>query len=216
MLTTKEEQANFVKQTRENSRLSVRDFASKLGVSGSYISQVENKKSALSPEIKEMILQVYKDFTNVKQNFENGLSDFVELPVKSNITASMGYGVDVIEENQTSTYAFSKKLLSDIGANPKCSDVIFSAGDSMYPTIEGGDCLVVDRSKTEIYDGKIYCVRIDNQLYAKRLQKIPPQTIKVISDNNDKYDPFYIDLSQDTNFDFTVIGEVKWWSRVAR
>ena len=167
-------------------------------------------------DIYNQISDIYKDFKNIRQNFESGLNEFVNLPVKSEVNASMGYGVEVINENQTGTYAFSRKLLSDIGANPKYSDVIFSSGDSMYPTIEGGDCLVVDKSKTDIYDGKIYCVRIDGQLYAKRLQKIPPDKIKVISDNKEKYDPFYVDLSKNIDYDFAVIGEVKWWSRVAR
>lgn len=215
MQTEQEIQSQFVKETRYNSRLSLRDFGEKIGVSGSYISQVEKGQTPLSPKVKDLILEVYKDFTTVKEKFNNE-KDFINLPVKSEITASMGYGVDVVDESQTGTYAFSQKLLKDIGANPKYSDVIFSSGDSMHPTIEGGDCLGVDKSKTEIYDGKIYCVRIDGQLYAKRLQKIPPNKIKVISDNKDKYDPFYIDFSQDIEFDFAVIGEVKWWSRVAR
>lgn len=170
----------------------------------------------LDDAFKNKILKVKDDFQQIKQNYKNKLSEFVSLPVKNDVTASMGYGVEVFNETQSGTYQFSKKLLNDIGANPNYSDVIFSSGDSMYPTIDGGDCLVVDKSKTEIHDGKIYCVRIDGQLYAKRLQKIPPQKIKVISDNKDKYDPFYVDFSKDINFDFAVIGEVKWWSRVAR
>lgn len=215
MLTEQETQSNFVKEVRFNSRLSLRDFGKKIGVSGSYISQVEKGQTPLSPKVKELIKEVYKDFTDVKKQFIMD-NNFVKLPVKNEVTASMGYGVSIENENMTGTYSFSKKLLNDIGANPLYSDVIFSSGDSMYPTIEGGDCLVIDKSKTEIYDGKIYCVRIDGQLYAKRLQKIPPNKIKVISDNKDKYDPFYIDFLQDIDFDFAVIGEVKWWSRVAR
>ena len=85
----------------------------------------------------------------------------------------------------------------------------------MYPTIEGGDCLVVDKSKTDIYDGKIYCVRIQDKLYAKRLQFLPPNKVNVISDNP-KYKPFEVDLSKELDYDFAVVGEVKWWSRVAR
>jgi phage repressor protein C with HTH and peptisase S24 domain len=85
----------------------------------------------------------------------------------------------------------------------------------MYPTIEGGDCLIVDKSKTDIHDGKIYCVRIEGQLYAKRLQLLPPKTILVISDNP-KYKSFEVDFSKTIDFDFAIIGEVKWWSRVAK
>jgi phage repressor protein C with HTH and peptisase S24 domain len=201
-------------------KITQEDIAKVLGITKSAVNNRIARKQALKDfeilklddAFKNKILKVQKDFNQIKEDFEN----FVNLPVKNEVTASMGYGVEVVDETQTGTYQFSKKLLRDIGANPNYSDIIFSAGDSMYPTIEGGDCLVVDKSKTDIYDGKIYCVRIDGQLYAKRLQKIPPNKIKVISDNKDKYDAFYVDLSQDVNYDFTVIGEVKWWSRVAK
>lgn len=170
---------------------------------------------AFKNEIKKQIEQVKKGFSEIRQNYENGLNEFINLPVKNNVTASMGYGVEVFDETQTGTYSFSKKLLRDIGADPKYSDVIFSSGDSMNPTIEGGDCLVVDKSKTQIYDGKIYCVRIQDKLYAKRLQFLPPNIINVISDNP-KYKSFEVDLSKELDYDFAVVGEVKWWSRVAR
>ena len=85
----------------------------------------------------------------------------------------------------------------------------------MHPTIQGGDSLLIDRSKTEVHDGRIYCVRIDGQVYAKRLQKIPPATIVVISDNP-KYKSFEINLSAELDYDFEIIGEIKWWGRIAR
>jgi phage repressor protein C with HTH and peptisase S24 domain len=172
-------------------------------------------KVKLSDDIRDKILKVNHDFQQIKQRFEDRRNGFINLPVRSEVTASMGYGVEVLDEQQTGTYSFSKKLLRDIGADPNYSDVIFSSGDSMYPTIEGGDCLVVDKSKTDIYDGKIYCVRIQEKLYAKRLQFLPPNKVNVISDNP-KYKPFEVDLSKELNYDFAVIGEVKWWSRVAR
>ena len=72
----------------------------------------------------------------------------------------------------------SKKLAKDLGINPTKTDMIFAKGNSMYPTIISGDSLIVDLSKKEIYDGKIYCIRIDGQLYAKRLQKLSSSKIK--------------------------------------
>lgn len=169
---------------------------------------------ALRERIKKKVEQVKNDVIEINERFKAN-KELINLPVKSEVSASMGYGVEVLDEQQTGTYSFSKKLLRDIGADSKYSDVIFSSGDSMYPTIEGGDCLVVDKSKTDIYDGKIYCVRIQDKLYAKRLQFLPPNKINVISDNP-KYKPFEVDLSKELDYDFAVIGEVKWWSRVAR
>lgn len=141
--------------------------------------------------------------------------DCYNIPVRGCVTASMGYGVTVYDESQTAVYSISRKLAKDLGINRNRTEMIFAQGDSMLPTIEGGDSLLVDLSKTKIHDGKIYCVRIDGQLYAKRLQKIPPTTILVVSDN-EKYRSFEVDLARNIDFDFEIIGEICWWGRVAR
>lgn len=161
------------------------------------------------------IKKIEKAFNvNLNNNFVN--NNFIQIPVFGNVTASMGYGITVYDENQTGIYEISSQLAKDIGIVSGKTQMIFASGDSMYPTIEGGDSLLIDTSKKEVFDGRIYCVRIDGQLYAKRLQKIPPNTIKVISDNEKKYDAFYIDFSKSIDFDFEVIGEIRWWGRVAR
>ena len=151
----------------------------------------------------------------IDEELPENQDDCYSIIVRGDVSASMGYGVSVYEERQTAVYHISKRLARDIGINPKNAEMIFAQGDSMLPTIEGGDSLLIDLSKKEVYDGKIYCVRIDGQLYAKRLQKLPPAKIKVVSDNP-KYDPFYIDFSQEIDYDFEVIGEIRWWGRVAR
>lgn len=148
-------------------------------------------------------------------NEEETLEDCLSLPVRGDVNASMGYGVTVYDEKETGVYHISKKLALDLNINKNSSEIIFASGDSMYPTIQGGDSLLIDRSKKEVHDGRIYCVRIDGQIYAKRLQKIPPATIVVISDNQ-KYKSFEINLSTKLDYDFEIIGEIKWWGRIAR
>lgn len=148
--------------------------------------------------------------------YEEETSDeCISLPVRGEVSASMGYGVTVYEEKETGIYQISKKLASDLNINKNSSEIIFASGDSMYPTIQGGDSLLIDKSKIDVHDGRIYCVRIDGQVYAKRLQKIPPATIVVISDNP-KYKSFEINLSSELDYDFEIIGEIKWWGRIAR
>lgn len=164
-----------------------------------------------SDEEIKILDKVYKSNENLRDN-----ENCTELPIRGNVSASMGYGLTVYDETQTGTYAISNKLAKDLGINLNKSEIIFAKGDSMEPTIIGGDSLLVDLTKKEIHDGAIYCVRIDGELYAKRLQKLPPSKIKVISDNKEKYDPFYIDLTQNIDFDFDIIGEIRWWGRVAR
>lgn len=201
--------SEFIKEKNKNLeyKLTYTKVAEILNVSRQYLSTIRDKELS----VKNLnILTEYFD-KNVNKNF-----DFIKIPVYGNVTASMGYGITVYDENQTGVYEISQKLAKDIGIIPGKTEMIFASGDSMYPTIEGGDSLLIDTSKKEIHDGRIYCVRVEGQLYAKRLQKIPPNKIKVISDNGSKYDAFYVDFSKDINFDFEVIGEIRWWGRVAR
>lgn len=178
-----------------------------------------SRKAKLGTEVKLSDIRKLENHFNVnlinncQQNDDKG--DFIDLPVRGNITASMGVGIEIIDETQTALYPVSRKLLRDVGANQNYSEVIPAEGDSMYPTIEGGDSILVDHSKKEVYDGKIYCVRIEGKLYAKRLQLIPPRTVVVISDNP-KYKAFEVDLTKEIDFDFEVIGEVRYWGRAAR
>lgn len=201
--------SEFIKEKNKNLeyKLTYTKVAEILNVSRQYLSTIRDKE--LSVKNLNILTEYFNK--NVNKNF-----DFIKIPVYGNVTASMGYGITVYDENQTGVYEISQKLAKDIGIIPGKTEMIFASGDSMYPTIEGGDSLLIDTSKKEIHDGRIYCVRVEGQLYAKRLQKIPPNKIKVISDNGSKYDAFYVDFSKDINFDFEVIGEIRWWGRVAK
>lgn len=202
--------SDLLKTIRNKNRLNQPQLAEILGCSKQYISQVESGKLTLSKKFFEVI-------NNKFQIDENNLfdDDCINITVRGDVNASMGYGVTVYDETKTGTYQISKKLANDLGIFPEKTEMIFASGDSMLPTIEGGDSLLIDLNRKEIYDGRIYCVRIDGQLYAKRLQKIPPSKVIVISDNQ-KYQSFEIDFSKQIEFDFEVIGEVRWWGRVAR
>ncbi len=192
--------------------VSYSDIAKALNVSRQYINQIKEKELTTTQIEK---IEKYFD-TKLTNNIITTIDDdCISIPVKGEVFASMGYGVTVYDERQTATYSISRKLVEDLGISKNKTEIIFAQGDSMLPTIEGGDSLLVDHTRTEIYDGKIYCVRIDGQLYAKRLQKIPPNTVRIVSDNS-KYRSFEIDLSKEKTFDFQVIGEVRWWGRVAR
>lgn len=183
-----------------------------LDVTRQYASQIKEK------ELSQKQIDALEAYFNVNLQETPIMlleDDCVNIPVKGEVVASMGYGVVVYNECQTATYSISKKLVDDLGISRNQTEMIFAQGDSMMPTIEGGDSLLVDHTRTEIYDGKIYCIRMDGQLYVKRLQKIPPNTIRVVSDN-EKYRSFEIDFSKNQEFDFDVIGEVRWWGRVAR
>ena len=204
------EQAKTLLTAKLAKNITFSQFADALSVTRQYVNQIKNKE--LNKEQIQKLETYYKTTISLKNSQSE---DCINIPVKGNVIASLGYGITTYNEQQTATYSISKKLADDLGVSKNKTEIIFAQGDSMMPTIEGGDSLLVDLSKTEIYDGKIYCVRIEGQLYAKRLQKIPPDTVRIVSDN-DKYRAFEINLKEVSDFDFKVIGEVRWWGRVAR
>ena len=159
-------------------------------------------------------------FTNTSQGqsliFTNDSiknSDVVNIPVRVNTHAEPL--TEEYTKEQIVSYPITRKQALDIGINVLSAEIIIASGDSMYPTIEHGDTVLIDTNKKEIYDSKIYCVKYDNHLYIKRLQKIPPSIIYIVSDNP-KYKGFEVDFSKEMDFDFQVIGEVRWWGRIAK
>ena len=213
-----------LKEIKRELNLTAAELGEKLDIPVRTIGGYERDEAPPSQKflnalVQKLHINVNWFLTGIGAKFLNQIEisdeDCIVIPVRGGVTASLGYGVTVYNESQTATYSISKKLACDLGVNMSRTEMIFAQGDSMMPTIEGGDSLLVDLSKKEVHDGKIYCVRIDGQLYAKRLQKIPPNIIRVVSDN-EKYRSFEINFSQDLDFDFGIIGEVCWWGRVAR
>jgi len=75
-------------------------------------------------------------------------------------------------------------------------------GDSMVSTINPGDILLVDKS--ESVDDGIYHFSIDSKEMVKRLQYLPGNQVKIISDNP-KYESFVMNVDQ-----LNILGCVVW------
>lgn len=69
--------------------------------------------------------------------------------------------------------------------------------------------VVKDHGKM-IQDG-IYVIRLKGTLLVKRLQRLPGNILKIISDNH-SYEPYSIDLTKEHR-DFAIIGRVVWAGR---
>lgn len=138
--------------------------------------------------------------TNLKTLQEN-----ISIPFFENVYASAGSGL-INDENPPKTLEFSKSFIRDYLGTTEFSslNIIKSKGDSMQPTIPKNALLFVRLG--QVKEGHICVVRLEDELYVKRLQKRP--VIKLISDNPD-YDP--IVLHEDENFELigTVLGYIK-------
>lgn len=132
-----------------------------------------------------------------------------------NVEVSAGHGAsDPLQEVKLEDVAFRKDWLNKQGLNPKELAIFTARGDSMEPTIEHNDMLLIKvfpqwRHETAPDEG-IYIIRIDGHLHAKRIQSDGLGGILVKSDNQ-AYDTIRIDKNRLPEVD--IVGRVVWIGR---
>lgn len=89
--------------------------------------------------------------------------------------------------------------------NTRSLNLITVTGDSMEPTLQDGDFVIVDRSVDRFHTDSMFVFTIDDSLYIKRIQRIG-RRIHVISDNP-MYKPYILE-PQDLDHGFAVRGRV--------
>lgn len=129
------------------------------------------------------------------------------------IGASAGAGASVDGEPVESEVAFDSKWLRGLGADPRALTIIRVEGDSMAPTLDDGDDILVDGGDAagRLRDG-IYVLRMDDVLMVKRIARAPGQgRISVISDN-----PHYRSWDDLPMAAVQLVGRVVWTGRRVR
>ncbi|GGI82008.1 transcriptional regulator [Shewanella hanedai] len=126
------------------------------------------------------------------------------------ISVSTGHGDLNQSEQVTRHLAFRTKWLRYRGFEASNLAVVFAHGDSMEPTIQNHNSLLVNIADTKLTDGSIFVLRFGEELYAKRLQKRFNGDIELISDNKEYKDQVvHIDEINKLH----IIGKVVWIGR---
>jgi phage repressor protein C with HTH and peptisase S24 domain len=127
------------------------------------------------------------------------------------VMVSAGPGAIVTEELGKPYFAFDERWLKALTQSvPSNLSIVRVEGDSMAPTLNAGDDILVDLgdSSERLRDG-IYVLRIDDALVVKRLALNPVgRRVTVQSDN-----PAYPDWPDCTLKDVNPIGRVIWSGR---
>ncbi|WP_084511485.1 XRE family transcriptional regulator [Desulfatibacillum aliphaticivorans] len=135
------------------------------------------------------------------------LDEFDYLPM-THAELAAGDGRVVLEEGYKNRFAFRRDWLRRVGLNKSHAVLMVVRGDSMLPTLEDHDTVIVDLKRTRIDTGHIYAVNIgDDMLSIKRLESRGAR-VRVISDNKELYEPYEMNSS-----DIRIIGQVVWFSR---
>lgn len=204
-------------QTRERLNISRAEVAKEVGIGTTTLQQWESGNREASMETLEQLARLYKVSPqylifgtdgDTPMLIQSANDDYDYFPCYDQ-AVSAGAGTLALDKDNATQLAFPKWWSRQRGLTAKHLCGLNTKGDSMQPTIPDGSLLIVDTSKTHPMDGKIYVVRIDTELFVKRLQRIPiAGGIEFISDNTD-YSSFKLskqELEQDGLFQ--VIGQV--------
>lgn len=123
---------------------------------------------------------------------------------------SMGHGVlapehDTILDFMRVSTAWLRRNLTV--SQPRNLAVITAYGDSMSPTFNDGDILLVDRGIIDLRLDAVYVLERDGELYVKRVQRRLDGAL-IIKSDNPLYDPTVIDSPEAAGL--RVLGRVVW------
>lgn len=123
-------------------------------------------------------------------------------------SASAGSGVErpAYIEEKSRLHFLTLWLRKNIGhTNSDKLIMIECEGDSMEPTLNDGDAVLIDRNQNNIKHGIYVFQDIDNcEFKVKRLQLMQGGKVKVVSDNT-KYHPYEMNASE-----MHIVGKVVW------
>jgi len=189
------------------------EFARSIGTYPTKISEIKSGKvKSLSPDLALEISKKFKvEFlwllTGEGEPFINSSDiESVKIPERGEVECSAGEGCNILNEAITGYIALDRELLKKVGASLNTSSIVKVRGDSMYPTLNPGDKVLVDTSQKEIIDGQIYIIRIDDDIKIKRLHKLSRGRVEVISDNKN----YRADVLEPEKDNFEICGKVLW------
>lgn len=136
-------------------------------------------------------------------------TDVLSVPILFN-EASMGLGADTYsEEVMAGSITLTHQFVENYIHPSRASDLRFihAYGDSMAPTLNSGDVLLVDTSVTEVRIDGIYVLRAHDRLFVKRVRQRMDGNFEISSDN-----PTHktVDVLNGDH-QVSVIGRVVWY-----
>lgn len=111
-------------------------------------------------------------------------------------------GAKVLTQLAFTAYSLRKK-----GLDSTRLSAIRVDGDSMEGLLSDGDTVMIDHSRSSLEGEAVYVIRLDDHLYAKRLQRQFDGSIHIISENKAYRDMV---VPRDQLNDLEIIGRVVW------
>ena len=178
-------------------------------------SQIDYEKDSTQPKASYLaniavigadILYIVTGIRLLEQKKEQK-SDFLDefdLVNVYDVAISAGHGSICAGDAQpVSRLAFRKDWLNKNGLHAKDLLIVYAMGDSMIPTIQDKEKLLVNSADKELTDGFIYVIRNQENYWVKRVQRQFDGSLLLISDNK-MYPPMQLALNEAN--DVEIIG----------
>lgn len=148
-------------------------------------------------------------------------NDFALIPL---FDAALAAGTGAVNGDNApiSDLAFHRKWLRSIMLNPARACVARATGESMQPTIQPDDMLLIDLDKKEVPVRRyaptarsrpaIYALVHEGKARVKRIARPDQSTIILLSDNAEHM-PEILTGDDAQQLELTIIGQVRWWGR---
>ncbi|ENX33919.1 hypothetical protein F889_02583 [Acinetobacter colistiniresistens] len=202
-----------LKEERERLGYTQPAFAELVGTTKK--SQIDYEKDSTQPKASYLagIADIGADILYIvtgirliekKKEQKGDFSDEFDLVNVFDVDISAGHGsICSGDAKPISRLAFRKDWLSKHGLYAKDLLIVYAKGDSMLPTIQDKEKLLVNSADKELTDGFIYVIRNHENYWVKRVQRQFDGSLLLISDNK-MYPPMQLDLN-DAN-DVEIIG----------
>jgi len=142
-------------------------------------------------------------------NGESINQDFILVPIQE-FKGGMGGGGVVITDKPRQHFPIQTEYLRHVRLESASLIMIECEGDSMSPTLESGDFIMVNKNDRNPARGGVFAIFDSDTLVVKRIEKIPstdPVMLRLISDND--HHSAYDVLAEDRN----ITGRVVWYAR---
>ncbi len=174
------------------------EFANKISLSNSYVSEILSGKRDISLKFKKGFqlafgfpveelphrMQISSENHSIQD--PDGVTDntiYCKIPL-FNIKASAGHETFVNDEKIGADLIFRRDWLNrELKSEPDKLFILNAESDSMEPTIKHDALLIVDKSIDTIITEGIYILRRGDTILIKRIRKLSEDTIELISDN---------------------------------
>lgn len=131
--------------------------------------------------------------------------------VQAKASAGGGTVVHAEDEKASKLYHFRQSWIEDhLQASANNLRVLSITGDSMMPTLNDGDTILVDTERKSPYPPGLFILHDGMGLMAKRIEHVPssePPRIRVTSDNPN-YSPYECLLDE-----VNIVGRIRWYGR---